>query len=183
MLWNIIYCLLVLLPIGTLILNYINYKFKNRLINVLTILSFTLGLYWFPFGINEFKYLEFLVGECGNDEYILLFFIAFAIMLMIDIFVTNRIYKDNKKLSVITKTLFMLSLIMFTCITIPFYFCEATGILYIPHTIMFYSGQGYVLFLLILFFAKSALTVLLFTFLLYKTIILSIHNIKNRIKQ
>ena len=41
----------------------------------------------------------------------------------------------------------------------------------------------YFLFLTDLFFIKSALTVLLFTFLLYKTIVLLIQNIKDNIKQ
>ena len=182
MLWDIIYYLLVLLPIGTLILNYINYKFKNRLINVLTILSVTFGLYWFPFGINEFKYLEFMTYFCGDDDGFLVFFIAFSIMTIIDIFIIGRTYKDNKKVSKISKILSILSIVMLILMLTPFYsdydvttnmFCK------ILTNIMAY----YFLFLTDLFFIKSALTVLLFTFLLFKTIVLLIHKIKDRIKQ
>ena len=181
MLWNIIYCLLVLLPIGTVILNYINYKFKNRLINVLTILSVTFGLYWFPFGINEFRYLEFMTYFCGNDDGVVVYVIAFSIMTTIDIFIINRIYKSNKKVFILSKILFILSIITLILILAPSYndYITTSILCKVIQYIEYICG----ICVLLPFLSKPILTVLLFIFLLYKTIVLLIQNIKDKIKQ
>lgn len=172
--WDILIYLVVLLPIGIITLNYINYKFKNRLINVLTILSVTFGLYWFPFGINEFKYLEFMTYFCGDDDGFLVFFIAFSIMTIIDIFIIGRTYKDNKKVSKISKILSILSIVMLILILAPSYndYITTSILCKVIKYIEYICG----ICVLLPFLSKPILTVLLFTFLLYKTIVLLIHN-------
>ena len=181
--WDIMfyYLLPLFCSIIVVILNYIIYKFKNRLINILTILSVTFGLYWFPFGINGFKYLEFMTYFCGNDDGVVVYLIAFSIMTTIDIFIINRIYKSNKKVFILSKILFILSIITLILILAPSYndYITTSILCKVIQYIEYICG----ICVLLPFLLKPILTVLLFIFLLYKTIVLLIQKNKDRIKQ
>lgn len=178
--WDIIYCLLVLLPIGTLILNYINYRFNNKPINALSILSVTLWLSYIITKLLPNHVLNSISYIIGGELGIFLGFFIFVIVylsVIVDISIIGYLFKNsNRKTSILCLWFIILSILLITTI-ILLNNCNIT------HTITYCLLILYLIVSAILTLLKISIPIFLFTFLLYKTIILLIQNIKDRIKQ
>lgn len=166
MLLYIMFCLLMIFPIGSVILNYINYKFKNKLINTLSILSLLFGLYWYLFLLTEFSFLDFMMCYRDDIDGAMAYFIAFFIMVIIDICVIIYKYKNNKKVlasSIIFIISFAPALVL---MIIPDYSYEI-GTFY---KVITYVSDFYGIAMLVLCLLKIILLFSLFIFLLCKII-------------
>ena len=178
--WDILIYLIVFLPIGTIILNYINYRFNNKPINTLSILSVTLWLSYIITKLLPNHVLNSISYIIGGELGIFFGFFIFVIIYLsaiVDISIIGYLFKSsNRKISILCLWFIILSILLITII-ILLNNCN------IAHTITYCLLILYLIISTILTLLKISVPIFLFIFLLFKTIILLIHKIKDNIKQ